>query len=204
MQYELLKTLFKYVVSDKPDPKPVETPKGRSITLKVLEVYFPQGDKAMIPHIDVLESKYGKKGIVNVLGQHLYGEIGILKCLQEDGWIGAWVANFGGLRFWDDMPKAMHQNLVGDVEFSNLIEPLRSKYKMIQEPRGRKKGGFFDIFAWLDNDHFIFLEYKGPGDRPNENEPSFIDAAIDAGVPPEQLIRVKHVGQRMENRQLVA
>lgn len=195
MQYELLlKTLFKYVQSVTTDPKPVKTPKGRLITMNVLNVHFAQGDKTLVPHIDVLESKYGKKGIVNVLGQHVYGEIGILKCLQEDGWTGAWVANFGGIRFWDDMPKAMHQNLVGDIEFSRLIEPLQRKYKAIQEPRGRQKGGFFDIFAWLENDRFLFIEYKGPGDRPNKNELSFIDAAIDAGVSPEQLIRIKYVG----------
>jgi hypothetical protein len=46
----------------------------------------------MVPDIETLEHKYGKKEIV-------YGEIAILKCLQKDGWEGVWVANFGGMRF---------------------------------------------------------------------------------------------------------
>jgi hypothetical protein len=53
----------------------------------------------MVPDIETLEHKYGKKEIVNVLNERVYGEIAILKCLQKDGWEGVWVANFGGMQF---------------------------------------------------------------------------------------------------------
>jgi hypothetical protein len=50
-----------------------------------------------------------------------------------------------------------------------------------------KRGGFFDVLAWREAD-FLFLEYKGKGDRSNPNEPSWIKAAVHCGIRPEQLL----------------
>jgi hypothetical protein len=185
------KTLCEYARSETLGERR-KTPKGRSVSLHELNVRFPDGDERMVRDIETLEHKYGEKGIVNVLNEHVYGEIAILKCLQKDGWEGVWVANFGGILFWDDMPLGKDQELTGDVKFVDLPEPLRKKYTEIQEPRGSRKGGFFDVFAHRDND-FVFMEYKVLDEDPNKNEPSFIDAALDSGLDIHQLIRVRNV-----------
>jgi hypothetical protein len=39
--------------------------------------------------------------------------------------------------------------------------------------------GELAVLRWKGG-HFIFVEYKGPGDRPNRNESAWIDAALDA------------------------
>jgi hypothetical protein len=84
------------------------------------------------------------------------------------------------------------QEVTGDIKFADLPEPLQSKYTEIQEPRGSKKGGFFDVFVHLDDD-FVFMEYKVLDEKPNKNELSFIDAVLDSGVDMHQLIRVRRV-----------
>lgn len=63
-------------------------------------------------------------------------------------------------------------------------------YDAIRKQRiDSKTSGFYDVFAWQGDD-FIFIEYKGPRDKPNKNEAPWVDAALDSGINEKQLIRV--------------
>jgi hypothetical protein len=65
---------------------------------------------------------------------------------------------------------------------------VSAKFKAIKEKNGGKLSGFFDVFAWKgDDDDYLFIEYKGKDDSPNDNELSWINAAISEGIMPEQL-----------------
>lgn len=77
-----------------------------------------------------------------------------------------------------------------------------SKVNLLQEPEALnayrgivaehgKRGGFFDVFAWRET-HFLFVEYKGKGDRSNANEKSWIEAAMHYGIDPAQLLIVEY------------
>jgi hypothetical protein len=59
-------------------------------------------------------------------------------------------------------------------------------YRGIVSEHG-KRGGFFDVFAWRDEE-FLFIEYKGEDDTPNANESSWISAALRYGIRPGQLM----------------
>jgi hypothetical protein len=52
--------------------------------------------------------------------------------------------------------------------------------------------GFSDFFAWKGGD-YVFIEYKGEGDYPNDDKLRWIEeAAISAGVKPEQMFFVTY------------
>ena len=79
-----------------------------------------------------------------------------------------------------------HQSSPADL--SHEPESLKV-YRAIVSAHG-KRGGFFDVFAWRDTD-FVFIEYKGKGDRANANEISWIEAALRYGITPSQLLFVE-------------
>lgn len=63
-----------------------------------------------------------------------------------------------------------------------------AKFKAIKEKNDGKLFGFFDVFAWKgDGKDYLFVEYKGKDDSPNNNELTWINAALSEGVKPEQL-----------------
>jgi hypothetical protein len=69
-----------------------------------------------------------------------------------------------------------------------LPPKVLGKFQAIKEKNGGNLAGFFDVFAWKnDGDDYVFVEYKGRGDVANENELNWINAAISAGIKPEQL-----------------
>jgi hypothetical protein len=69
-----------------------------------------------------------------------------------------------------------------------LSPRVLATFNAIREKNGGKLSGFFDIFAWKnDGDAYLFVEYKGKDDSTNDNELNWINAAISAGVRPEQL-----------------
>jgi hypothetical protein len=69
-----------------------------------------------------------------------------------------------------------------------LPPKVSEKFQAIKEKNGGELSGFFDVFAWKgDGDDFMFIEYKGRSDSPNDNEMEWITSAISEGVKPEQL-----------------
>lgn len=131
-----------------------------------------------------LRSTYTSKPLVAPFHRPLFGELAVLECLQRDGWNGVWVDTFHS-RFWDDMP---HQS--SRVELQSLAPKAWQIYDGIVKEHG-KRGGFFDVLAWRETE-FLFIEYKGQGDRPNRNEQSWIQAALLYGIQPTQLLVVAY------------
>lgn len=136
---------------------------------------------------DALPSTYTSKPLVLIEGESLFGELAVVRLLQMGGWGGVWVDSFHSSArrqlFWDDMP---HRSAPFDL---HLVPRARDIYDQILGVRSGKRGGFFDVLAWR-GDELAFIEYKGPGDTPNKNEPAWLAAALSCGVAPAQLFCV--------------
>jgi hypothetical protein len=156
-----------------------ELPSGAVVEIPTLILRFPLAEP---PRLDegVLKPTYTVKPLVDVDGEPVFGELAIARWLAKDGWSALWVDTFHGRKFWRDMP-----------HLSDPIEPpasVRESYKRIADLKGGPSG-CFDVVAWK-NDRTLWLEYKGPGDTENRNERGWIDAALHAGVCPEDLVFV--------------
>ena len=163
-----------------------ELPSGQEVLVPVWTIRFPPASPPKL-FAGVLPETYARKPLVDVDGDALFGELAVLRWLQKDGWNGVWVDTFHdrgkGKLFWQKMPV--------DSEPYDLSGAPKAKdiYNRILEIRGGRAGGFFDVLAWR-GDRLAFVEYKGEGDRPNVNELLWIDAALEAGVAPDDMLFV--------------
>lgn len=159
---------------------------GGSVPVTEIRVSFKPGVPDRLPD-GVLAPTYTNKPLVSLGDETLFGELAILRLLETDGWNGVWVDTFHdrgrGKLFWTDMPHLSEPFHLGQVPRA------RQAYDAIVSARGGRAGGFFDVLAW-NNDELIFVEYKGPGDGPNINEPHFLAAAITCDIQPSQLFYV--------------
>ena len=80
------------------------------------------------------------------------------------------------------------ENLFAHTRDKDQVDLLAKKVA----DNGGKASGAFDVMAWRGS-QFVFLEYKGPGDRPNRNQPRWIDAALRAGVSEADLLLISGV-----------
>lgn len=157
---------------------------GNSIKLERWTLRFPTSEPPRLED-GTLKRTYMAKPLVAPFGKPVFGELAVLQCLQRDGWSGVWVDTYHGKElFWRDMPQ-----LSSKVDLAQEPAAL-NVYRGIVAAHG-KRGGFFDVFAWWET-HFLFVEYKGRGDRPNANEKSWIEATIRYGVDPTQLLIVEY------------
>lgn len=168
-----------------------ETVNG-SIRIEGLKIHFPCATLHQIKKSGILDiwddSAYLSKSAVSIdRGAILFGELAILRYLERDQWKGVWVdvLHSHGNKdvLWSGMPP------VGIAP--HLPPKVLAKFKAIKEKNGGTLLGFFDVFAWKgDGDDYLFVEYKGKGEAPDENEADWISAAISEGVKPEQLFIV--------------
>ena len=154
------------------------------MTIRTLVVAF---DLATPDHLKrgVLAPTYTSKPLVSVGGDAMFGELAIVRTLEQDGWEGVWVDTFHGRKFWRAMP---HRSAP-----VTLPPMARARYDAIVAANGGKANGFFDVLAWRGH-QFAHLEYKGAGDRSNRNELRWIEAALVAGVTVPELWFVQHPG----------
>lgn len=156
------------------------------IAIQEIRVSFTRAVPGRLP-AGVLASTYTSKPLIQIGEEQLFGELAVLRLLEQDGWHGVWVDTFHsrGSRklFWTDMP---HRSAPFDMAQAPRADRL---YRDIVAARGGKAWGFFDVMAWRGDD-LVFVEYKGPGDSPNANEPHWLAAALACGVRPEQLFCV--------------
>ena len=147
-------------------------------------VNFPAAEPDRLP-VGILKSTYTDKPLVSVDGESLFGELAILRWMAKDGWRGVWADTFHGRKFWDNMP-----------HLSTPTEPPSHVRSVYQEIAGLKggPGGCFDAICWKAG-RIVWLEYKGPGDNPNKNEPAWIAAALQFGVLLSDLIFVGDKGR---------
>lgn len=154
----------------------VPLPSGRSARIQTWAVQFPPADPPRLVEGDLART-YTSKPLVDVHGEPVFGEIAIAHCLRKDGWSAVWADTFHGRKFWADMP----------TRSSPVALParVRGMYDRIADAKGGPQG-CFDVIAWKDG-RILWLEYKGPRDRPNRNEVLWIDAALQSGVDEKDL-----------------
>ena len=162
-------------------------PNGDRIQIERWMLRFPQATPDRL--IDSgLSKTYTVKPLLAPYGEGLFGELAILRCLELNGWSGAWADTFHGRElFWRDLPFPGNR-----VDLSSAQHAL-DLYRRIVAAKGTA-AGFFDVFAWKDSD-YLFIEYKGEGDKPNANETLWIGAALSEGIDAGQLLFA--VGQRV-------
>ena len=163
----------------------VALPSGRRAKITNLTIGFPAAPTARLPE-GTLRSTYTSKPLVEIDGESLFGELAIVRLLVSDGWSAVWADTFHGAKFWADMP-----HRASPVQ---LPPRVRQLYGRIVEIKG-SAAGCFDVIAWR-GERVVFLEYKGPKDRPNRNELLWIDAALSSGVREEDLFFVGAAARR--------
>lgn len=165
----------------------VPLPSGTTARIPAWKVRFNSASPDRLPE-GVLSKTYTSKPLVIVGDEALFGELEVVRLLERDGWSAVWADTFHG-KFWGSMP---HQAApVRLPKYPNEV------YERVARGKGGP-GGCFDVVAWKGED-VLFVEYKGPGDRPNKNEPQWIEAALGAGVRESDLL---FVGEKVRPRTL--
>jgi hypothetical protein len=163
----------------------VALPGGASARIQSWVVRFPTAAGRLGTR---LAKTYRSKPLVNVGDGLVFGEIAIAQALQQDGWKAVWADSFHR-KFWSAMP-----GVSDPVELPVKLTKLLTRIASLK----RSKGGCFDVIAWKRR-RTIFVEYKGPRDRPNKNESRWIKAALRAGVSARDLFFVEARGRRDGN-----
>ena len=154
---------------------------GKMVTIESWTIRFPKW--VGTPTKKSLKNTYRVKPLVEVNGEPLFGELAILRLLQRDGWDGVWVDTFHGEKlFWNGLPDR--------TQPSSLPAKAEALYDKIVARRSGKAGGFFDVFAWRGR-KFLFVEYKGEGDKLKKKQLLWIRAAIKSGASPSSLLLVE-------------
>ena len=164
------------------EPRAVTLPDASTISIRALRIAFSRATPNRLPD-GTLPRTYTSKPLVSVNGAAMFGELAIVRWLENDGWNAVWMDNFHGAKFWSAMP---HK-----AQPVALPPAARALYDAIRTANGGKASGAFDVMAWRNGD-FAFFEYKREGERSNRNEARWIAAALAAGVLPTQLWFVLH------------
>lgn len=132
-----------------------------------------------------LQFDFGKKPVLDFEGHPMFAELIILRLLQADGWEGAWVETYGGIHFLQEMPADWKLQ-------SNHVAIPEEREVFLRKIWGKgKTTACFDVFAWKGDD-ILFCEAKRKGrDRLTDAQYKFIEAALECGVKPEQLLIVE-------------
>lgn len=121
------------------------------------------------------DPRFGNKPLVEWDGESVYPELAIVRLLKKNGLDGVWVDSYRG-KFWDGM----------SVE-RRLPDAARDAYESILRANRGRRGGFWDVMAWEENE-FIFIELKQNTadckDRISEKQRSWLQAALRAGFRP--------------------
>ena len=111
-------------------------------------------------------------------GSLLYPELIVLRLLEDSGWSGVWVKNWGGRAFWTDI--SVLRDLPDSVQ--SLFDDLETRVRVYQGGTG----GCWDILAWKDSE-FALIELKqrkGSSREPlKRNQLLWLEAALESGTP---------------------
>ncbi|MFZ1072895.1 MAG: VRR-NUC domain-containing protein [Verrucomicrobiia bacterium] len=158
---------------------------GKKIGIETWTIHFPKWSGAGLSKS--VPGTYRNKSLVNFNGEPLFGELAVLRWLQNDGWDGVWVDTFHSSSkeklFWKGLPDRTDPSAL-PLKAKMLYEKIMSNHP--------KDGGFFDVFAWRGR-KFLFVEYKSKGDRLNNNQRLWMGSAIRSGVSPTSLVLVEYL-----------
>lgn len=116
---------------------------------------------------------YGGKTVLDVNGEPVFAELGILRAFQRDGWDGVWVDTYRRryrVVFW------------GDPEG---VKPPREQQEFLDaiHSRAGTRSGCWDVFCWK-HEFRLFAEAKRVGkDASRERQIKWLAAALELGVP---------------------
>jgi hypothetical protein len=164
----------------------VVLPTGAEVAVAAWGVDFARASPAYLTD-PAVPGTYRSKPLVTVGSEALFGELAIVRLLEQDSWSAVWVDTFHGKGrrlLWRDAPTAGRR-----CEFI-AGSPQEQLYDRIVR-LNRGPGGFFDVFAWR-GEEIAFFEYKGQGDSPNRNEARWIASALEAVVAPDQLCIIEY------------
>jgi hypothetical protein len=155
-------------------------PSGRVVMLRSLLVRFGTASPDRLKK-GALPATYIAKPLVTFNGAAMFGELAVLRWLETDGWEGAWLDTAHGRKVWRHMP----------TRSAPVVLPPgpRALHERIITLNAGRASGTFDLIAWR-GDQTIFVEYKGPGDRSSKSQAAWIEAALAAGVSPNDLLFV--------------
>jgi hypothetical protein len=156
----------------------VALPSGRLVQLRELGVVFGRAAPDRLPD-GALAPAYVRKPLVSFKGAAMFGELALLRWLQVDGWEGVWLDTLHGRKAWRDMPTRS-----GSV---SLPPEQQALHDAIVARNGGRASGTFDVMAWRGG-QTIFVDYREPGERASKSQRRWIEAALDAGVSPNDLL----------------
>ena len=162
------------------DIRDVALPSGRTVALRHLAVRFGRASPDRLKE-GALPSTYTTKPLVTFNGDAMFGELAVLRWLEVDGWSGVWLDTVHGRKMWREM--ATQALPVA------LPPAAQTLYDRIVAANGGRASGAFDVMAWRGA-QTIFVNYEAPRETPSRNRDRWIDAALDAGVSPNDLIIV--------------
>ena len=146
---------------------------------------------------DKFVDDFGKQSAawVDLNGEHLFAELGLLRLLERKGWSGRWVNPYaaraeGGVAARDpkmltswhpDLTRAQQAHVPIEGEPRELLTAIaRRNAKFSGRARYEKDewyGGCWDVFAWKD-DRFVFVESKYK-DLVKSSQLGWLRAALD-------------------------
>lgn len=165
----------------------IRLPGGGTAILPICLPTFSPWNDAAIPF------DYGKKPVLEHLGESCFAELLILRLLNEVGWEGVWVATFGGPHYLQSIPRGwnLRSESVRIPEEKELI--LKKIWK------AAKTRACFDVFAWQGS-QMLFCEAKqSRKDRLTRGQGKFIGGALSCGVSPDEMLIVEWTAADSEN-----
>ena len=140
---------------------------------------FAAGDPAAFP-LDIPPS-YRRKGLVALDGDSLFAELAIARLFVRSEWNAYWRDGYG-------------QRCVADRDLSRRSVSLprpslgASVIDVVQAAHGSSLSGCWDVLAWTD-ERIAFVESKRRGgDRLQETQGRWLDAALAVGIPREAFV----------------
>jgi hypothetical protein len=128
-------------------------------------------------------SDYGGKMFVEVNGECLFAELGILRLLARTGWWGVWVDTYRR-RYRQVMPHVADGSRV-------LPEPHSTLFNNIAIASGRPWSGSWDVFAWRATDCAFVESKRHRRDSMRPSQYAWLAAALTVGVTLEQFLVVE-------------
>jgi hypothetical protein len=99
--------------------------------------------------------------------QPFWHEFIIIRLLEQVGWEGVWVKNWGGRAFWTDVGKSV-----------DCPPHVMSIFTEITEKLSGVRGGCWDVMAWND-EKILFVESKQRGkDRLRSNQIAWLEKGL--------------------------
>jgi hypothetical protein len=129
---------------------------------------------------------FGRKPVLDHCGEPCFAELAIVRDLRACGWNAVWTEAYGGLRYWETMPKAWSAK--SDVTIPAELDAL---VRVIQ--KAGKTSACFDVLAWRGDQILIAEAKRGGKDRLTKAQLRFIEGALklNYGIFPDCFLIVE-------------